>query len=339
MLQLTFKVVEYTFKQPFRISKGVKTKQPALLLSLDFKNLFRGYGETTEIAYYNNSVDEMAGLLAKKKRLIEHYAMNGPERFWHYLHHLLPGQNFLISALDMAGWDLWAKMSAESVQSLMGLSNVHNPLTDYTIGIGSPDEIREKVKAQPWPIYKLKVGGEQDKENLLALREAAPEAIIRIDANEAWDIEKAKALLPTLEDCKVELIEQPFHRADTENLQKFRQETDIPVIADEACQEETDLIRCLTQYDGVNIKLSKCGGLTPAFRMIKIIRDSGKKVMLGGMCEGNIGATALAQLLPLADYADIDGPLLIDYSPGMGLDIKEGVITLPYGPGFGLRFK
>lgn len=339
MLQLTYKVLEYTFKYPFEIAKGVKTKQPALVLSLDFKRLMRGYGETTEIVYYQNSVKEMAALLEKHRRVIESYNMNEPERFWHFLHHLLPGNNFLIAALDMAGWDLWAKLNARSAQEVMKISNVDNPLTDYTIGICTPEEIKQRVAAMPWPIYKLKMNGsKQDDVALKTLREAAPDAIIRLDANESWMWEHAEDLLKTLEDCKVELVEQPFSRTDLEGLEHFRRSTNIPVIADEACKDERDLLRCLGQYDGINIKLSKCGGITPALRMIKMIKDAGKKVMLGGMCESNIGATALAQLLPLADYADIDGPLLFETNLGKGITYDQGIISFPYGPGFGLQF-
>lgn len=338
MLQLTYKVLEYTFKYPFRIAKGLKTKQPALVLSLDFKRRLRGYGETTEIAYYNNSITDMTGVLEKHRSVIESYNINEPERFWHFLHHLLPGNNFLISALDMAGWDLWSKLNARSTQDVLKLSNTNNPLTDYTIGISSPKDIKDRVAAMPWPVYKLKLGGEEDEKSLQALREAAPDAVIRVDVNEGWNWEQAEKLLKTLDNCNVELIEQPFNRADAESLEKLRQNTDIPVIADEACKDERDLIRCLGSYDGINIKLSKCGGITPALRMIKTIKDSGKKVMLGGMCESNIGATALAQLLPLADYADIDGPLLFEKNLGEGITYDQGIISFPNGPGFGLQF-
>lgn len=337
MLQLTYKSLDYTFKRPIKTPDGIKTKQSALLLSLSFAKM-RGFGETTESAYYQNTVQKMTELLEKQEKVLNSYALNTPQRFWHFLHHLLPDSNFLIAALDIAGWDLWAKINFTSVQDLMELSNVQNPLTSYTIDLCSAEEIPTRIGLKPWPIYKLQLDGKQDKERLEALREAAPDAIIRVDANESWTEEGAESLLKTLEDCRVEYIEQPFSRAATEVLKKFRQSTTIPIIGDEACQDERDLQRCLGQYDGINIKLSKCGGLTPALRMIKSIRDSGKKVVLGSMVEGNIGATAAAQLLPLADYADIDGPLLIEKSPGEGLVIKDGVITLPSGPGLGLEY-
>lgn len=339
MLKLTYKAVEYTFKQPFTISKGTKTKQPALLLSLGFKNIMRGYGETTEISYYPHSIADMVAILEKKKRAIEFYNMNKPERFWHFLHHLFPDHNFLISALDMAGWDLWAKMCQASTQEIMEApSNDYNPLTSFTIGISSPENIRKQVKERPWPIYKLKLGGPNDASALKTLRQAAPKALLRIDVNEAWDLPTAKEMLPIIEASEVELIEQPFPKDDVDSLNIFRSLTKIPIIADEACQTEKDLFEVLGKYDGVNIKLSKCGGLTPALRMIKLIKSAKKKVMIGGMCEGNIGSTATAQLLPYADYADIDGPLLIKQSPGNGFSIENGKIHLPYGPGLGLRF-
>lgn len=336
MLQLGYEIHDLPFEYPFELSKGLKTHQPLLLVSLGFRNL-KGYGETTEIRYYNTSVQTMAEQLEQHRKVIESYSINSPERFWHFLHHLFPGNNFLISALDIAGWDLWGHMSRKPVRQLMRLSPGNNPPTDYTIGFNAPEAIRQRVAEKQFPAYKLKVGGKDDLKALEALR-SATDGAIRIDANEGWTLEEAKAILPHLEKCNVQLIEQPFNRVDLNSLETLRSMTSIPVIADEACKDEKDLDSCLERYDGINIKLSKCGGLTPALRMIGIIKRSGKKVMLGGMCESTVGATALAQLLPLADYADIDGPLLLRENIGRGLTYDHGAIMLPPGPGLGVTF-
>jgi L-alanine-DL-glutamate epimerase-like enolase superfamily enzyme len=334
MLQLKYRRYDLAFEYPFALSKGLKTHQPTLILSLGLGRL-TGYGEATEIGYYNVSVEEMIVLLEKNRTAIERYALNGPERFWHFLHHLLPGQNFLIAALDMAGWDLWAQLNRRPLYALLGLQWKNIPLTDYTIGISSPGEIRERVQEKPYPIYKLKVGGLNDLAALEALREAT-DALIRIDANEAWSLEEAKAILPHLERLGVELIEQPLRRDDREGMIALKQLTTIPIIADEACREEKDVEACLELYDGINIKLAKCGGITPALNMIRAARKAGKKIMLGGMCETNVGATILAHLLPLAHYADIDGPLLLKENVGRGLMYEQGRISLPQVPGSGI---
>lgn len=334
MLQLKYRKYDLAFEYPFAISKGLKTHQPTLILSLGLGRL-TGYGEATEIGYYNVSVDEMIVSLEKNRTAIERYALNGPERFWHFLHHLLPQQNFLIAALDMAGWDLWAQLNRRPLHAIIGLQWKNIPLTDYTIGINDPETIKERVLAKPYPVYKLKVGTENDLESLEALRQAT-DAIIRVDANEAWSLEEAKAILPHLERLKVELIEQPLHRDDREGLVALKQLTSIPIIADEACREEKDAAPCLEIYDGINIKLAKCGGITPALNMIRAVRKAGKKVMLGGMCETVVGSTLLAHLLPLADYADIDGPLLLKENIGEGLVYDWALIGVPSRPGSGI---
>ncbi len=334
MLLLKYQKYDLAFEYPFALSKGTKTHQPTLIISLSLGGL-TGYGEATEIGYYNVHIEEMIVLLEKNRQMIERYALNGPERFWHFLHHLLPGQNFLIAALDMAGWDLWAQLNRRPLYSLIGLQWKNIPLTDYTIGINSPEAIKERVKEKPYPIYKIKVGTGNDLEALEALR-AATDATIRIDANEGWSLDEARALLPELERLRIELIEQPLHRDDKEGVQVLKQLTHIPIIADEACREEKDAEPCLELYDGINIKLAKCGGITPALNMIRAARKAKKKIMLGGMCETNVGATLLAHLLPLADYADIDGPLLLKENVGQGLSYSQALIQVPARPGSGI---
>jgi L-alanine-DL-glutamate epimerase-like enolase superfamily enzyme len=335
MLQLKYQSYNLPFEYPFTISKGTKTHQPTLILSLQLGGMI-GYGEATSIGYYNADVAEMIVQLEKNRAVLEKYALNGPERFWHFLHHLFPGQHFLISALDMAGWDLFAQLNRKPLYALIGLQWKNIPLTDYTIGINSPEAIAERVKAKPSPIYKLKVGSADDLPTLEALRKAT-DATIRIDANEAWTFETVSEILPLLESLHIELIEQPLHRDDIDGMRKLKELTHIPIIADEAYREEKDALACLELYDGINIKLSKCGGITPALNILKAAKRAKKKVMLGGMCETIVGATALAHLLPLADYADIDGPLLLAENIGKGLTYNDGLISVPMVPGTGVR--
>lgn len=333
MLRLDYKSYDFPFEYPFAISKGIKTHQPSLVVTLSMGNV-TGYGEATAISYYGVTVAAMIEELERGRNVIERYALISPERFWHFLHHLFPGNNFLVSALDMAAWDIWARLKRQPLWKLLGFEWNRVPATDYTIGITAPEEIPERIKEKPYPIYKLKVGSEHDLQALEILRKNT-DAIIRVDANEAWTLETAKYIGPYLEKWKIELIEQPLHRDDTDGLKILRTISKIPIIADEACRDEKDLPTCLDLHDGINIKLSKCGGITPALRMIKIIQQAGKKVMLGGMCENTVGATALANLLPAADYADIDGPLLLTEPIGSGLQYLHGSMSLPGIPGSG----
>lgn len=335
MLQLSYHTYRLPFHYPFGISKGLKTEQATLVVELGLGNL-KGYGEATSIAYYNADVSDMIVQLEKNRAEIERYALASPERFWHFLHHLLPGQNFLISALDCAGWDLFAALNRRPLYALLGLQWKNVPLTSYTIGLTDPEAVPAIIHDHPYPIYKLKMGGRNDLATLKAVRAAAPGAELRVDANEAWQLSELLPLLPELDHCGVRMLEQPLHRDDWDGMKQLKERTNILLIADEACREAQDLDAALMHFDGINLKLSKCGGITPAISMIKSVKKAGKKLMLGGMCESIPGATILAHLLPLADFADIDGPLLLKENVGKGLIYEGAGMKLPQRTGSGI---
>lgn len=335
MLRLDYQHFDLPFQYPFRISKGLKTHQPTLVVFLGLGAQY-GLGEATEILYYDNTIDKMVQTLEKHKADIARYAYNGPERFWHYLHHLIPNDPFLISALDVASWDMWSKLQGLSVREMLKLPTASIPASDYTIGISHPDEALAKYNAHPYPIIKLKVNGTDDLPVLNTLL-SKTNATLRLDANEGWTLEDFKEMLPQLDAQRIDLIEQPFHRTDIAALEYYKSSTTIPVIADEAIYDVRTLHALLPYYDGVNIKLSKCAGITPAIQMIQQIKAAGKRIMLGSMSESNIGAAALAQLLPIADYADIDGPLLL--AQNIGTDVlyeADGQIQLSNAVGIGV---
>ncbi|MCY1533824.1 L-Ala-D/L-Glu epimerase [compost metagenome] len=193
------------------------------------------------------------------------------------------------------------------------------------------------MQAHPWPIYKVKLGSREDLEVIKAIR-SVTDAQIRVDANEGWTLEEARILLPELEQAGIELIEQPLEKGNMEDMRILKTLTTIPIIADEAIQGIKDLEQIAGLYDGINVKLSKCSGLTPGVELIRAAKAKGLKVMLGSMNEGVIGATALSHLLPLADYADIDGPLLSEDTTGMrGIRYENGHILQPQGTGLGLK--
>ena len=335
MLQLKYYSFDLAFQYPFTISKGTKTHQPTLVTSLGLGNL-TGYGEAPAISYYNITVPEMAASLEEKRDMIQRYALTDPHRFWHFLHHLIPGQHFLTAALDIAAWDLFAQMRRQPLYQLLGLKWENIPLTDYTIGMDSIADMTEKVAAHPWPIYKIKVGSPDDIDILRALR-AQTTAAIRIDANEGWTFGEAKALLPELQKLNVQLIEQPLNRTETEAMKELKILSSIPIFADESCRTEDDVKKCADGFDGINIKLTKCGGITPALRMIKEARTLGLKVMMGSMNECTIGSAAIANMLPLLDEVDADGPLLLKEDLATGLTYNNGVIQLSGGNGLGIK--
>lgn len=334
MMNIRYKGVNLPFEYPFTISKGTKTHQPILLVALENRGI-TGYGEAPAITYYNASVEGMSKVLEEKKEMMEKFVMLEPERFWHFLHHLLPDDPFLVCALDMAAWDMYGKMRNQPLYKLWGLKFDNCPLTDYTIGISSIEEMVAKMKAKPWPIYKVKLGTLEDIAIIENLRKNT-DAVIRVDANAAWSTEEALKLLPALHELGVELIEQPLAKDNWEGMKKLYEVSPIPLFADESCVFEQDVAKCKGHFHGINIKLTKCSGLTPALRMIKEARKLGLKLMMGSMNESTLGTAAVAHFLPLLDYVDMDGPLLLKEDIATGVEFDFGKVLISEKPGLGV---
>ena len=326
MLNIKYKSISTPFHHPFTTAHGLKTHQPALLIALTFNGV-TGFGEAPAIHYYDVTVDGMIAQLISKIELLQRYAYTEPDRFWHFCHHLFPDQHFLICALDMAYWDMYATMNRKTIFELNELTWGQVPLTDYTIGIDTLDKMIEKVNEKPWPIYKIKMAGRQDLDIIKTLRQHT-DAVFRVDANASWTLEDALAIIPELVKYKVELVEQPLAKDDWEGMKILKEKSVLPLFADESCVTENDVMQCCEVFDGINIKLTKCGGLTPAFRMIAQAKALNKKVMMGCMNETEIGSYAIAQFLPLLDYVDMDGPLLLDVPPLKLLGYHEGNVSI-----------
>jgi len=324
------------FRHPFTISKGTKTHQPTLIVELEHFGI-KGYGEAPAITYYNITVEKMIEDLEKKKGMIEKFAFTEPDRYWHYLHHLLPQNPFLVCALDIAAWDLFAKMQNKKLYELWKGDIAKNPLTDYTIGIDSIDKMVSKLKEKPWPIYKIKVGTADDIGIVKALRENT-DAILRVDANAGWDMETALQLIPSLKELGVEYVEQPLAKDNWEGMKTLYNESALPLFADESCVGEQDVEKCKDHFHGINIKLTKCSGITPALRMVKKARELNLKIMLGCMNESTVGSAAMAHLLPFVDYVDMDGPLLLEEDVATGLEYEYGKIIYSSQPGLGINY-
>jgi L-alanine-DL-glutamate epimerase-like enolase superfamily enzyme len=338
LLQLRHFNVSLPFQYPFTIAKGTKTEQPALVVSLGFGKL-TGWGEAPAINYYDVTVDGMAAALEKVRGVIERYSLTDPHRFWHFLHHLLPGQNFLIAALDIAGWDLFAQLRKQPLYAALGLPNNGPYPSDYTIGLDSAEAMVEKVKAHPASVYKIKMAAPGDIDLLRAIR-AISNVPFRVDVNEGWNYEEALRLIPELEQLGVELIEQPLPKTAWEEMKELKAQSSIPLYADEACVAESDVLRCAAAFDGINIKLSKCGGITPAVRMITEARQLGLKIMLGSMNDSSIGTSAMLHLAGAVDVLDADGPLLLAKDNADGIEYEaDGTVKVPEGNGLGIKVK
>lgn len=335
IMKVAYRSVNLPFRYPFTISKGTKTHQPSLVVQLEHRG-FTGYGEAPAITYYNIPVEKMIEDLERKKMMVEKFAFTEPERYWHYLHHLFPQNNFLVCALDIAAWDMYGRLRQTPLYKLWGLDMANAPLTDYTIGIDTIEKMVAKMQEKPWPIYKIKLGTDQDIAIVTALRKHT-DAVLRVDANAAWTADEALQKLPALKDLGVELVEQPLAKDDWEGMKKLFAASPLPLIADESCVTEHDVEKCQGHFHGINIKLTKCSGITPARRMITKARSLDMKVMVGCMNESTIGSAAIAHLMPLLDYVDMDGPLLLAEDVASGLAYDSGAVKVSERPGLGIE--
>lgn len=242
------------------------------------------------------------------------------------------------AAIDMAAYDLLGKRLGIPLYEILGLDPTLAPRTSYTIGIDTPAIMADKAtEASAYPILKVKVGTPHDDANLEAIRSVRPDAVIRVDANEAWNPKEAVERLEELSIYDLEFAEQPVPGHDLEGLGYVRSAISLPIIADESCVVPADVPRVAPYVDGINIKLMKCGGIYPALQMIHLARAHNLKVMMGCMIESSLAVTAAAQLSPLLDWADLDGNLLVDDDPYRGVTVAEGKLVLPAGPGLGVQ--
>ncbi|RYY97513.1 MAG: dipeptide epimerase [Chitinophagaceae bacterium] len=336
-MRLWYRAYELPFQYPFTISKGTKTHQPTLAVALEHLGRI-GNGEAPAIAYYNISTEAMVADLERKKLFVEKFAFTEPERYWHYLHHLFPNNPFLVCALDIAGWDLFGQIKGKPLKQLWMPEAPLNPRTDYTIGIDSIGKMVEKLQAHPWPLYKIKLGTANDIGIIEELRRHT-DAPFRIDANAAWSVDEAISTIDALQHLGVEFVEQPLAKDNWDGMKRLMEVSPLPLLADESCVFESDVEKCAGHFHGINIKLTKCSGITPALRMIEKARELGLKVMIGSMNESSVGSAAIAHLAPLADYLDADGPLLLSQDLATGLHYgADGYIRTSDAPGLGIQF-
>jgi len=208
------------------------------------------------------------------------------------------------------------------------------PLTNYTIGIDTVDAMVRKIKEFPWPLYKIKLGTKDDIAIVKELRKHT-DSVFRLDANAAWTVEQAIENSHAMRDFNVEFLEQPLKPEDIEGMKKLYEKSELPLIADESCIVEGDVELCAPYFHGVNIKLTKCAGITPGKRMIEMASSLGLKIMVGCMTESTVSMSAIGQLLPLLDYVDMDGSLLIRNDIAKGIKIENAKVHFPDRNGTG----
>lgn len=332
-MKLILRTYKLDLKHTFTISRQSYDSKLVLIVELKDGD-FSGYGEASENPYYGISVDQMVADLSGIKTSIELYDQDTPENFWMKIYPLLTDNMFALCALDIAYNDLYAKRKGKKLYDLWGLKNNHNVLSNFTIGIDSIPIMLHKMKETPWPIYKIKLGTKDDLYIIKELRKHS-DAIFRVDANGAWGVDETLRNAIELKKLGVEFLEQPLAASNLEGNKTVFKLSVLPIIADESCQIETDVEKCFQMFHGVNVKLAKCGGLTPARRMLKKARDLGMKAMVGCMTESSIGISAIAQLLPELDFVDMDGALLLKNDIASGVRLKNGRVLYAQENGTG----
>lgn len=336
-MKLHWQRVELPLKDPFTIARGTLYHQQCLIVSLTHGDV-TGYGEVTCNSYYGHTYESLEVSLNQVRELIADEALIHPGELFNRCSEVIAHDRFALSAIDGAAYDLYGKIHGMRTTEVLGLPVINQTQSSYTLGIDSIEEMVRKYREQPgWPVYKIKLGTPQDLEIVQALRQET-DATIRVDANCGWTPEQTIANSRVLAELGVEFIEQPLPAdAPAEAHRRVFLESVLPVIADESCRTEADVEKCHGLFHGINVKLCKCGGLTPASRMLKQARELGMKTMVGCMIESTVGISAAAQLLPLLDYADFDGATLLAADSARGVNIRNGKVEFSSISGSGIE--
>lgn len=339
---------QYTLplQHTFGISRERYDTQDTLIVALEYEGKV-GYGEATSNPYYQITTASLKAEIEALRREISDFKIPAaaeevaselafPLRFeqWMQTRKL---SNFARCALDLACWDLYGKLKGTPVYKLWGTELQNLPTSNFTIGLDRPEVMVAKMQEKPWPIYKIKLGTSNDVGIVTELRRHT-DAVFRVDANCAWTADETIQNARALKELGVEFLEQPLKADDWEGMERVAHQSVLPIIADESCIIESDVARCALHFHGINIKLTKCGGLTPALRMIREARELGLKVMVGCMTESTVGISAIAQLLPQLDYVDMDGALLLREDIARGVSLREDAsIVYPEIAGSGVE--
>jgi L-alanine-DL-glutamate epimerase-like enolase superfamily enzyme len=323
---------ELELTHTFRLARGASDVRQTLVLELEEEGLM-GLGEAAPIDRYDQ---DCASAARAAEAMAQH--LTSPLAYDSAASSVaVPGEVAAEAAMDMAVCDLAGKKLGVPLYELMGIDPRQAPVTSFTIGMDTPEVMEAKVReAGEYEVLKIKMGSDEDRQILEAVR-GVTDRPLRVDANEGWTLEGAQSRLEWLESMGVELVEQPLPAGQLEEMRELRRLSPLPLFADESVYRAADIPRLAGAFDGINIKLMKCGGLGEARRMIAVARAHGMQVMLGCMVESSLAITAAAHLSPLVDFADLDGNLLIDNDPFVGVTVKGGRLVLPEGPGLGVR--
>ena len=333
-MEISFTTYRINLHYTFGISRSKNDWYDIVLVYIQDGEII-GRGEAAPSFRYNESTEKILSVLKQNISLPGGDSDRGT--LWNHIYPQLQGIKSLEAAFSMALWDWWGQKQKKPVSELLGLDTSSMPLTSFTIAIGELDEIGEKIKeAEPYSILKVKLGTPaMDRAIIQEIRQHT-DKVIRVDANEGWQTDTALELCKWLADRNIEFIEQPFPAGQLDQTALLRSKSPLDIYADENSLDSADIPQIHEAFDGVNIKLMKCGSIEEGQRMIHLAKFHDMKIMLGCMVETSVGITAAAHLAGEVDAADLDGNLLINNDPYSGVKVVNGRLVLPNEHGIGL---
>ncbi len=335
-MRLSYLPYNLELKHEFRISYHSRRSTPAVLIRLEQGGLY-GYGEASLPPYLTENQESVLKFL-KKVYLQDIFTLDDLRTALKAVDSIEEGNSPAKAAIDIALHDLLGKLLKKSCSEIYGINPISLPFTSFTIGLDTDSVIREKLKeAEPYKILKIKLGTDRDKEIIKLIRGETDKPLY-VDANQAWNnFEYALEIISWLAENNIVLIEQPMLKNNLDGSMELKENSPLPIIADESFQRFNDLDKIMNAFHGVNIKLMKCTGISEAYLIIKRARELGLRIMMGCMTETSCAISAAIQLAPLIDYADLDGNLLIGNDPFLCRTEREGQLIMPAGYGIGVN--
>ena len=334
-LSLSFFPYDLQLKHVFTIALSSRRTTPVMIVELEYDGII-GYGEASMPPYLGESQETAAKFLSNldMAQFKDPFLM---EEILEYVDKSAPGNYAAKASVDIALHDLTGKLIGQPWYKVWGFNPANTPYTSFTIGIDTPDVVRQKVhEAEPYQVLKVKLGLDTDKEMIETIRSVSDKPIC-VDVNQGWKSrEFALEMIHWLNERNVVFVEQPMDKTDHESHGWLTERSPLPIVADEALQTPKDLLGLKGYYSGINIKLMKCGGMRTAHAMMNTGRMMGMSVMMGCMTETSCAISAASQLSPMVDFADLDGNLLIDNDIFDGVTVVGGKITLNDRPGIGV---
>jgi len=333
-MKLTYRPYTLELRHVFTIATNSRKTTPVMLTEIELNGIL-GFGEASMPPYLGESHETVQAFLSK----IDLSKYENPfdlETILNNIDAIEPGNTAAKASVDIALHDLIGKLIGQPWFNIWGYNKNKTPNTSFTIGIDTPEVVKQKTKeAEEFKVLKVKLGGDTDKEMIETIRSVTDKPLTG-DVNQGWkDKEKALEMLHWLNERNMVMIEQPMPKEQRDDLAWLTERSPLPIIGDEGVQCLTDIKKAVGVYHGINIKLMKCTGMREAQKMLTLARSLGMKVMIGCMTETSCAISASSHLSPMVDWADLDGALLIKNDVFDGTKIINGKVTLMDRPGIG----